>query len=338
MSQLMDYSKFNKSQKFVFMVQLLQRKEGVLASELKDRFDLQNDRTLRRYIHDLKEMDLPIRIERVSEDGEKDRRLWIDANYQRTGVQISLLEWVSLHFGRTLFGFLQGTNLTQDIDDALERLSTLAGDVNQKITSDMSRKFMAVPEHAKDHSEKSEVIDEILTALLYQNPVEAFYAKIGRPAMRKYVLYPYTLVTYRQGLYIFAFDTKEHKIKTFAIDRFHSFKRIRNQHFELPKNYHPEKIVADAFGIMGGKTEEISLRFNKYAAPYIQERIWHHSQETYPVDNAELILKMNVAINHELISWILGFGPDAKVLSPPSLKERIYDLHKRSIENFDTDK
>ena len=206
MSKTQDFTDFNKAQKFVLMVQLLQRKEGALASELKDTFDLKNDRTLRRYIHDLKEMDLPIQVERISDDeGERDRRLWIDANYQRTGVQISLLEWVSLHFGRTLFGFLQGTNLTQDIDDALERLSTLAGDVNQKITTDMNRKFMAVPEHAKDHSEKSEVIDEILTALLYQNPAEAFYTKINSPSMRKYVLYPYTLVTYRHGLYIFAF-------------------------------------------------------------------------------------------------------------------------------------
>ena len=88
---------------------------------------------------------------------------------------------------------------------------------------------------------------------------------------------------------------------------------------------------------MGGETEEVTLRFNRRAAPYIQERIWHHSQETYPVDNAELILKMNVAIVHELISWILGFGPDVKVLSPPSLKETIYDLHKRALENFDSE-
>ena len=335
MSQDIDYSKFNKSQKFVFMVQLLQRKEGVLVSELKDKFDIKNDRTLRRYIHDLKEMDLPIRFERISDDdGEKDRKMWIDANYQRTGVQISLLEWVSLHFGRTLFGFLQGTGMTQDIDDALERLSTLAGDGTQKFTGDLGRKFMAVPEHAKDHSSKSEVIDEILTALLYQNPVEAFYTKISTRAMSKYVLYPYTLVTYRQGLYIFAFDTKDHRVKTFAIDRFHSFKRVRNQYFELPKHYRPEKIVEDAFGIMGGNTEEVSLRFSRQAAPYIQERIWHHSQETYPVDNAELILKMNVAIGPELTSWIMGFGPDVTVLEPQSLRERILELHTRAIENF----
>ena len=334
MSQPKDYSKFNKSQKFVFMIQLLQQKEGALASELKDKFDLKNDRTLRRYIHDLKEMNLPIRIERTTNEGDKDRRLWIDANFQRNGVQISLLEWVSLHFGRTLFSFLQGTNLTQDIDDALERLSTLAGDVNKKITADMDRKFMAVPEHAKDHSTMSEVIDEILTALLYQNPAEAFYTKINSPAMRKYILYPYTLVTYRQGLYIFAFDQKDHKIKTFAIDRFHSFKRIRNQYFELPKDYHPEKIVKDAFGIMGGYLEDVSLRFSRYAAPYIQERTWHNSQTMIPVENGELILKMKVAIAPELTSWILGFGPDVEVLEPHSLRQKIYDLHLKATEKF----
>ena len=82
---------------------------------------------------------------------------------------------------------------------------------------------------------------------------------------------------------------------------------------------------------MGGKIQEVSLRFTRYAAPYIQERVWHHSQETYPVDNAELILKMHVAIAPELISWIMGFGPDVEVLEPKSLRERIYDLHKRAL-------
>ena len=89
------------------ILQRLQQKEGVFVSDLKQDFSL-DDRTLRRYLHDLKEMELPILSEKATnKQGQRDRKLWLDAKFQRNGVQISLLEWVSLHFGRTLFDFLK---------------------------------------------------------------------------------------------------------------------------------------------------------------------------------------------------------------------------------------
>ena len=111
--------KYNKSQKFVLLLQKLQQKNGAFAGDLKAEFDL-DDRTLRRYIKDLRELSLPIQKKReVTPEGFKDQRIWIDAKFQRSGVQITILEWISLRFGRTLFNFLEGTNFSQGIDDAL---------------------------------------------------------------------------------------------------------------------------------------------------------------------------------------------------------------------------
>ena len=326
-----DYSKFNKAQKFLFMQKMLQQKEGALASALKRLFSL-DDRTLRRYLSDFKEMELPIRTERcINEYGNRDRRIWIDASYQRSGVQISLLEWISLHFGRSLFNFLDGTNLSQDIDDALEKLSVLAGDSEQALTKDLDRKFMAVAENAKDHSSMTERIDDMLDALLQQKPAVAFYKKIGSPT-RKYRLHPYTLLTYRQSLYLFAYDVDDGKIKTFALDRFDHFKPDRDGRFELPKDYHPNKMISDAFGIIGGTPVTVRLQFTKNTAPYIKERRWHHTQTIEPKPNGELSLSMNVALSAELKNWILGFGPEIRVLGPQGLKEEIKALHHKAAQ------
>ena len=54
---MIDDTKLNKSQKFVRVLELLQRHEGVTASELMSRFQL-DDRTLRRYLSDLRDIDL----------------------------------------------------------------------------------------------------------------------------------------------------------------------------------------------------------------------------------------------------------------------------------------
>lgn len=322
----MDEKLLNKSQKFVRIIELLQTNEGISAAELMERFGL-DDRTLRRYLADMKDLELPLH----SEGRGTKRRLWIDASYRRQGVQLSLLELVSLHFGRTLFDFLAGTGFTEDMDDALERLSTLAGDRSAQLTENIGRKFMAVPEHAKDHTRTADTVDEILTALLYQNPARAFYARLTGPT-RQYVLHPYTLVTFRQGLYLFALDVESNKIKTYAVDRFRAFNRIKGEHFNFPDDYEPEALVRDAFGIIGGQVKDVVLSFRRSAAPYIRERIWHHSQVMDTDQDGGVVLKMRVGMSPELTNWIMSFGPGVKVLSPPDLADLVRRLHKEALE------
>ena len=117
-----------------------------------------------------------------------------------------------------------------------------------------------------------------MSALLYQNPVSAHYARpTGRT--RGYTLHPLTLATYRQALYLFALDVEEDKVKTFAVDRFRNFERQRNQHFEYPEDYDPKALISGSFGIFGGEEREVVLRFNQRVAPYVRERIWHRSQQ-----------------------------------------------------------
>ncbi|MCB9779780.1 MAG: transcriptional regulator [Alphaproteobacteria bacterium] len=309
----------NKAQKFVKMLFRMQD-GGVTSADLMDEFDL-DDRTLRRYLKDLRELDLPIET-----SGRGNHRTWtLDASWRRQRVPLTLLELVSLHFGRTLFDFLGGTQFAEDADDAIDRLSTFAG--QSELVADLDRKFMAVREATKDYTRDSELLDEILTALLRQNPARALYAKPGGQT-RVYHLHPYTLGVYRQGLYLFAWDTQDSRVKTFAIDRFRAFHRDRKAHFDYPTDYDPHQVVADAFGIIGGTPTTVRLRFRKAAAPYIRERSWHHSQTLEDADDGGVIVTLRVGRSYELISWIMGFGPDVRVLAPDDLAEQIKHLHE----------
>ncbi|MFT4627354.1 MAG: putative DNA-binding transcriptional regulator YafY, partial [Myxococcota bacterium] len=107
----------NKAQKLVKMVELMARRGGVSSHELMERFDL-DARSLRRYLADLREIDFPL----VDDGRGPERFISVDPRWRRTGVQLSLAEVLSLHFGRTLFDFLDGTRFAQDLDGAIERL------------------------------------------------------------------------------------------------------------------------------------------------------------------------------------------------------------------------
>lgn len=313
-----DSRNLNKSQKLLRILHRMQD-GGVSTADLMDDYDL-DDRTLRRYIADLRELGLPVQTR-----GRGPARIWsVDASYRRQRVPLTLLELVSLHFGRTLFDFMGGTQFAADADGALDRLSTYTD--QGELVRDLDRKFIAVREATKDYTRDSELLDEVLTALLRQNPARALYARVAGPT-RAYHLHPYTLGVYRQGLYLFARDVEEEKVKTFAIDRFRAFHRERKERFEYPADYRPHEVVADSFGILGGPLVHVRLRFRKAAAPYIQERRWHRSQVVEPAEDGGVLLTMRVGRSWELLSWILSFGPDVQVEAPEDLAEQIKSLH-----------
>lgn len=183
-------SSLNKSQKLVRMLELVQRRGGVAAQELMDRFEL-DARTLRRYLADIKDLGLPLRDEGTG----MERVISLDPTYARSGVQLTLAEVLSLHFGRTLFSFLDGTTFAADLEGAIERLQPAIARSTADLTRDLDRKFLAVGDHAKDYREDGDLIDEILSALLHNNPADAEY-RAARGLGKIYRLEPLTLATY----------------------------------------------------------------------------------------------------------------------------------------------
>jgi len=314
----------NKGQKLVKMVELIGRPGGVSANELAQRFEL-DPRTFRRYLQDLRDIQIPFR----DEGRGHRRRLQMDPGYRRVGITLSLTEVLSLHFGRTLFNFLEGTSFASDMDDALERLGPVIRDHDADIARSLDQRFLAVGEQSKDYSgEHSEVLDELITSLVYNQAIDARYRK-PNGLEKAYVLEPYTLVTYRQALYIFARDTRADQVKTFAVDRFSSVERLRDRRFALPDDWDPAERTRHAFGIISGPPEHVRVAFAPALAGIIRERKWHASQSFGTTPDGWVELSMHVALSPELITWILGYGANARVLEPPALVDRVREHVRR---------
>lgn len=318
----------NKSQKFVRILEVVQRRGGVTAHELMGRFDL-DARTLRRYLADLKDLGLPLHDDGISAD----RVIALDPSYARTGVQLTLAEVLSLHFGRTLFTFLDGTSFAADIEGALERLGPAIARAHADLTRDLDRKFMAVPEHAKDYRSDGDVLDEIVSALLYSNPADAEY-RSARGVGKVYRLEPLTLAAYRQGLYLFATDVAESRVKSFAVERFMRFSRLRRERFDYPADFDPRRHVEHSFGITSGPPEEVVAIFSASISLFVRERQWHRTQRLDVLPDGGVRLRMRVNVGPELKEWLLGFGPEVRVEAPVPLAEWVRDQHRAAWERY----
>ena len=251
-------------------------------------------------------------------------------------MQLTLTEVLSLHFGRTLFNFLEGTSFAGDMDDAIERLEPAVSRTDAQIARQLDKKFLAISEHAKDYrGDRSDIIDDVISALVYNNPITVRYRKPSGVVSR-YHLHPFSLATFRQGLYVFALDTDANLVKTFAVERCLDLTRHRGVNFDYPPEWEPRAHLTHAFGIINGPPEDIVLAFSEQTAAYIRERSWHPTQQLSTLPDGRLKLRMSVAHTVELRTWILGHGAEVEVLSPPSLVARIHDDLTRAAARYAT--
>ncbi len=318
----------NKGQKLVKMLELMSRRGGVRSSELVERFGL-DARSLRRYLADLRELELPVRDEGRGDD----RLITIDPRWRRTGVQLSLAEVLSLHFGRKLFNFLEGTSFAEDLEGAIERLEPAISRAHRDLARQLDTRFLAVPEPAKDYRQVSDVLDELVTALVYNQPVETRYRNMSGVESER-LLHPYTLATFRQGLYLFALDADGGQVKTYAVERFVDVVRRRGDHFAVPQGWKPEAHLAHAFGIISGPPEDVEIAFAERVTAYVRERTWHPTQTFGTLPDGRLALRMHVAATVELQTWVQGFGADAEVLAPARLRQSVAETLRQAAARY----
>ena len=74
--------------------------------------------------------------------------------------------------------------------------------------------------------------------------------------------------------------------------------------------------------------------YGPHIARYVKERVWHASQQTHESEDGALTLTLNVCNDWALRSWVLGFGPLARVISPPALAAQILDEINRTRSQY----
>ncbi len=283
------------------------------------------ERTIRRDLEALQEAGFPLYDERV--DGKKSWRL-IEGFKQRVTQNFSLAELSALYFGRNMLSFLGGAPFTQDLESAFQKIREALPAKSLPYRARIQDLFAARPDPTKDYSQKADVIASLIDATLHQRQVRIAYFSFASRRTKSYLLDPYRLVYYHGGLYLYANSEEHAEVRTFAVERVQRIEVLETT-FEVPANFSVAEYARGAFGIAGGKPEDVEIVFSPEMAGYIRERAWHESQSLEERPDGSVVLRMHVHPGFELLSWVKGFLPHARVVKPASLRERVRaDLEK----------
>jgi predicted DNA-binding transcriptional regulator YafY len=163
----------------------------------------------------------------------------------------------------------------------------------------------------------------VLEAVLHQRQIVLTYDSASSRQTKRYQVHPHRLALAGGGLYVLAWVPDYQMIRTFAVHRIREISLLEERF--TPIDDLPEGAFPHSMGVHSGPPEAVEIVFQPEAAEYVRGFTWHQSQVVRDLTDGAVAVSLHVCIDRALRSWILGFGPLARVVSPPSLARDVAD-------------
>jgi predicted DNA-binding transcriptional regulator YafY len=294
-------------------------RHGVNIDSLAEELEV-TTRTIRRDLAALQEAGFPL-FDTRDEDG---RVRWrVDGQvFKGLDTGFTLAELAALYLSRNLLESVAGTPFRRDLSHAFERLQAALSPRMRQFLDRLPAVLATKPgPRARGGEASSDIVDKLLEATLHFRVTTMRYHSVSSAKTKDYVIHPYRLAFAQGGHYLQAFVPDYGNVRTFAVDRIKSVS-LEKQTFTPPADM-PEDIFANSLGVNSGPAERVEIAFAAQIAPYVRARVWHPSQEVRDQDDGSLTLTMEVCHDLALRSWILSWGPSARVVLPDKLAAEV---------------
>jgi predicted DNA-binding transcriptional regulator YafY len=276
-------------------------------------------RTIRRDLEALQTAGFPLYDESV--DGRKYWTMDVKPFRGLSETGFTLSELCALYFSRALLECLAGAPFHDDLQRAFTKL--------EHVLTPSMRHFLdrlpgviqakADPIRTQDRAARA-LVAQLLDATLRRRRVTMSYHSFSSKRTKEYLVEPHRLVYAQGGMYLIARVPEYDGLRTFAVERIRRLSLLEET-FEAADD--EGEVFAHSLGVSEGEPERVEILFAPEAAPYVQERRWHPTQTITAMPDGSVRVSLDVCIDWALRSWILGFGPTARVIAPRNLVERI---------------
>jgi proteasome accessory factor B len=299
--------------------ELFDNRPYLTVPDLMQRFEVSR-RTVYNDLQALQDADVPI----YSETTDGEARWMLHPAARRRTVTLAAGQILPFGLAALALSFLKGTEIHDQIELVIERLTEGVSPLASQQLKDLSRKVALVPHGPKSYTDSTDVLDDLLTGLLYDELLSIDYQPPGKP-VRTHIIEPYCLVLYREALYLICHTRTFDADRIFAVDRIKKSKRLR-EHFDYPADFTPDTFRDSAFGIIGGDPTEVVIDFDPEQARYVMERKWHHTQTFQTLPDGKVRMTMTVAGLADVYRWLVGHQGTFEVVEPAELREWVGEV------------
>jgi len=184
-------------------------------------------------------------------------------------------------------------------------------------------------------SKGNEHLGPLLDAVRSKKSIRIHYRKFTDDNLKEYELNPYLLKEYHNRWYLVAFDTASKHIRTFGLERIESIEKAERK-FVVEETFDPDAFFKHSIGITEKqvKPHEVVLSFEPVAGKFLKTQPVHASQKVVLENEKEIRISLHVLVTPELVSFILGYGKQVKVINPVMLKKAVIQHLREAQENY----
>lgn len=260
--------------------------------------------------------------------GERGRKHWkLDGHAGVPPLSFTLEEAAALYLGRQFLEPLAGTYFFQGAQSAFAKIRSTLGDAPLRHLEKLAAAFYHKTHGLADYSEQGRLIDDLVRAIEDRRLTVITYRSLRTTEpVTHYDVHPYALVWHKQALYLLAWSAGHEQVRTFKIDRI-SAAETKDLQFARPADFDPRQFLAGSFGIFhaDGPLHTVRVRFSPAAARVLSEKTFHPTQRLTRQRDGTVIAQWQLSSLEEFASWILSWGQQAEVLSPPALREKVVE-------------
>lgn len=291
---------------------------AVTINELADDFGI----TRRQVYRDLAEIeDEGHSLERSDGSGEKTWQLPL--GYKGLPqIAITQYELMSLHLAKNHLAYLNGTPFVDDLESVIAKVAAGLPAKTANHLERISRVFAPVQEPKRSYAKQKKILSDLRRALLLQRTVILHHQRPDYEEPTAHRVDPYVLVLYQYGLYVMGYSYRAKATRMFAVERIHRA-QLTEDSFDMSSDPSWKAVPRNAFGLIDEPPKTVRIWFSADVAYLLKERQWHPTQSLKQQKDNSVIVTFLAGGLDEITSWVLSWGADAKVLSPPELVQSV---------------
>ena len=318
--------KYSQAARLHDVIRILEARYGATVDELAEECGVHR-RTVYRDLNAIRDAGYPL-LSEPTPDGQVLYR-FLTGFKNIPPLTFSLPELMTLYLCRGRLAFLRGTPFEDDLEAIFGRIRSSLPPRSvahlERLAGVAAPRFQGI----RDYSAQRSILESLRQALLFQNSCRVRYAP-ARREVEDYLFDPYTVIFYRDSLYLGGWAHNRRALRLFLVDRIREVE-VTDRRFEVPEDFSAEDLLGSAFGLIDEAPMEVRVRFFPEVAHLIRERSWHPTQETVEEADGSLVLSFQAGGEKEILAWIYSYLPHVQVLTPESLKKAFFHGLKKAV-------
>ena len=238
-------------------------------------------------------------------------------------LRLTADEAVALDLASKTFAAWGGSPLGLALQAALEKIGQVVGN-SVSLPANSIGALVSHPTEVGPDEASRRWFSLLVEAILHRKTVRLGYRKpSAESALEERVIDPLHIAYLDHEWTLIAHDHLRKATRQFLLTRIEGIHHT-GRGFMKPEGFDAKLYLAGAFGrYAGGPLQEVRIRFDAYAAPFIRERRWHPSQTLE--NTADGGIEVTVRVSHllDVQRWVLSWGSHAEALAPSELRENI---------------